>query len=293
MADLRTLTGRSAFGWAKRLFLAAVLSAGASSALAQMRPEPPGLMPPGPPPSPAIVPLPPGTERIPTPPAEPIVPGPANQGAAAGPPETVVDVKIVGNKSLPLNKVMQHIRTRPGRPFDEEQLEEDVRRLDHTGMFVDIKTYWQRVAGGRVVIFDLLERPLLQEVLFVGCYDIRKTRLQKEADIKKGDAVNPFAIEEARAKIEDYYHKHGFSRARVSLIEGNKPEDRRAIFLINEGGKQRVVQTSFVGNTIADDGRLRTQIGTSRAFPTLPFGLRSPGSAGNSTARRWTKTSKN
>ncbi|MHC4179966.1 MAG: BamA/OMP85 family outer membrane protein, partial [Planctomycetota bacterium] len=36
--------------------------------------------------------------------------------------------------------------------------------------------------------------------------------------------------------------------------------DRRAVFLINEGGKQRILWTNFVGNTIASDARLRTQI---------------------------------
>ncbi len=273
MADLRTDTGRSASHWVKCLLLAAAISGGASLALGQMRPEPPGLMPPGAGPSQAAVP-PSVPQVIPAPAGEPVVPGPA--GAGAGPPQTVTDVRIVGNKSLPLNKILPHIRTRPGRPFDLEQIEEDVRRLDHTGMFVDIKTYWQQVAGGRVVIFDLMERPLLQDVLFVGCYEIRKTVLQKEAGIKKGDAANPFAVEEARAKLEEFYHKRGFTSARVTLLEGNKPEDRRAVFLFDEGIKQRVVDTTFVGNQIASDGRLRTQIGTSRAFPALPFGLRFP-----------------
>ena len=50
------------------------------------------------------------------------------------------------------------------------------------------------------------------------------------------------------------------------MLEGDKPEDRRAIFLINEGTKQKVWNTAFIGNTIANDGRLRTQISTSRPF---------------------------
>ena len=68
----------------------------------------------------------------------------------------VVDVRIAGNKTLPLEKILPHIHTRKGRPFDLEQIQEDVRRLDHTHLFVDVKTYWQQVPGvGRIVIFDL------------------------------------------------------------------------------------------------------------------------------------------
>ena len=156
--------------------------------------------------------------------------------------EKVVDVQIRGNKSLPLDKILPQIRTRAGRPFDLELIEEDVRRLDHTHMFVNVQTYWQQVPGGRIVIFDVLERPLLQDVLFVGCKEIRKKTLQKEAEVKVGDPVDPFAIEEARRKLEEFYHTKGFTGARITLLEGDKPEDRRAIFLINEGDEAAGVE---------------------------------------------------
>jgi len=180
--------------------------------------------------------------------------------------DKVVDVRIRGNKSLPLAKILPHIRTRPGRTFDLELIEEDVRRLDQTRMFVDVKTYWQDAAGGKIVIFDVLERPLLREVKFVGCKEIRKKTLQKEAEVKVGDPVDPFAIEEARRKLEELYRSRGFAGARVTLLEGDKPEDRRAIFLINEGTKQKVWKVQFVGNTIASGDRLQTQIKTAHPF---------------------------
>jgi len=112
----------------------------------------------------------------------------------------------------------------------------------------------------------VVERPLLTDVLFIGCQEIRKKTLQKESKLKAGDPVDPMAIEEARRKLEEYYHEHGFNGARVALLEGDRPEDRRAIFLINEGAKQRVFQTKFIGNTIDTDGRLQTQIKSKHPF---------------------------
>ena len=50
----------------------------------------------------------------------------------------------------------------------------------------------------------------MQEVLFIGCGEIHRNTLKKEADLKKGDPVDPFAIEEARRKLEEYYHEQGF-----------------------------------------------------------------------------------
>ena len=53
----------------------------------------------------------------------------------------VVDVQIRGNKSVPLEQILPQIRTRQGRPFDLELIEEDVRRLDRTHLFVNVRTY--------------------------------------------------------------------------------------------------------------------------------------------------------
>ena len=152
----------------------------------------------------------------------------------------VAEVRIVGNKSLPLEKITPFIRTRAGRPFDKDMVEEDVRRLDSSKMFVNVKTFFQKTPGGRIVIFEVLERPILLDVKFVGNSKVSKKKLQKEAGLKAGDPLDPFAVEEARRKIEEYYHKNGYDKARVTLLEGDKPQDRRAIFLINEGVKQKV-----------------------------------------------------
>lgn len=174
--------------------------------------------------------------------------------------ERVVDLQITGNQSVPRAKILRYIHTRVGRPFKMEVIEEDVRRLNQTGMFVDVKPFSQRVDGGRVVVFQVVERPVLQSVSYVGNKKIKTGVLQKEVHLKAGDALDPFAVEEARRKLEEFYRSRGFSRARVTVWEGDKPGDRQVVFLINEGLKQRILWTQFVGNEIASDARLRTQI---------------------------------
>jgi outer membrane protein insertion porin family len=184
--------------------------------------------------------------------------------------EMVTDVQISGNKSLPLEKILPQIRTRKGRPFDKELIEEDVRRLDRTHMFVTVRTFFQKEPGGEKVIFDIVERPLLKEILFVGNKEVHRKvlekELEKECKLKAGDALDPFVVEESRRHLEEFYHTKGFDGVRVTLLEGDKPEDRRVVFLINEGRKKQVAWVSFVGNTIADDDRLRTQIKTAHPF---------------------------
>jgi outer membrane protein insertion porin family len=252
---IRDRRSRLDFLWLLALFTAAVIAM-AGDAVAQVAPNRSNSVP-----------------RAPSPPdnvdtsAGPVAgPSPDRSLAAASPDDKVVDVKVAGNRSIPLEKILPSIRTRAGRPFDLQLIAEDVRRLDQTRQFVNVKTYWQKVQGGRIVIFEVIERPLLQDVKFVGCYYIRKKKLQKEADIKKGDPADPNAIEEARRKLEELYHTRGYNNATVTLLEGNKLEDRRAIFVIDEGVKQKVWKREFVGNTIDSGDRLATQIGSKPPF---------------------------
>jgi len=171
-----------------------------------------------------------------------------------------VQVRVTGNRAVATEKILPEIRTRAGRPFSAETVEHDVRRLNKTGWFLDIKTSYQRVSGGLVVLFDVLERPHLQYVKYVGNQKIKKKILIRESGLKVGDALDPYAVEEGRRAIEEFYHTHGFTKARVTIVEGTKTGDRGAVFLINEGPKQKILWTHFVGNTIASDRRLLTQI---------------------------------
>lgn len=191
-------------------------------------------------------------------------------GSAADPlkpgQEAVAEIRIRGHDQIPVEKIIRHIHTRTGRAYDAAMVEEDVRRLYHTRMFTDVRASTQQVASGRVVIFEVHERPTLDAVKFVGNEKIKRKQLLKEAGFRKGDPADPYAVEEGRRKIEEYYKTKGFPKAQISIVEGNKPNDRGVIYLIDEGPKQRHLWTQFVGNTIADDARLRTQIKSKPGF---------------------------
>jgi outer membrane protein insertion porin family len=170
----------------------------------------------------------------------------------------IVEVVIEGN-STPINK-LPRFSTRAGQPFDPKLVEDDVRALDRTARFIDIKPKYQRVADGIVVIFQVVERPIIREIKYVGNKGVKRATLEKQSELKVGDAMDPHMIEDARRRMERHYHEKGFAKAAITTVEGLEPGDRKVVFLINEGNKQRVWWTRFEGNTISSDARLRTQI---------------------------------
>jgi Surface antigen variable number repeat len=134
------------------------------------------------------------------------------------PPEApqppVVDVLVKGNQAIGLERIKPLIRTRAGRPFDGELVEDDVRRMNKSRLFVNVNTRTQAVQEGVVVIFEVVERPTIRTVQYVGA-SVKKRHLDKQTNLKPGDAMDPYAINEARDALEKYYREKGFSHASV------------------------------------------------------------------------------
>ncbi len=176
--------------------------------------------------------------------------------------EVVVEVRVVGNKRTPTEKILRYIHTRPNRVYNAQIVEQDVRRLNSSGLVDSVRAQYQDAPAGRgrIVVFDVFERPTIKSVHYVGNRKVKTKTLSKEAKLKAGDPLEPFTIEEARSRLETFYRDKGFVDARVTLYEGSKATDERVVFVINEGSKQTILWTSFEGNTIASESRLRTQI---------------------------------
>jgi outer membrane protein insertion porin family len=182
----------------------------------------------------------------------------APSGAQKG--ETIVrEVRVEGNHTTPLAK-MPKLSTRVDQPFDPHLVEEDVRALASSRKFLDVKSQFQSVPGGIIVIFQVVERPTLEYVKFVGNQDVRTQTLRKKSELEKGQPLDPYAVEEARRRVEAYYHEKGYNHIQITTVEGDKPNDRGAVFMVDEGQSERVLWVSFDGNTIASGPRLRTQI---------------------------------
>ena len=107
-----------------------------------------------------------------------------------------------------------------------------------------------------IVIFQVIERPIIEEVLFVGNQDVRSQTLRKKSELERKQPLDPYAVEEGRRRVEAYYKEKGYQHAEITTIEGTKPNDRKVVFLVDEGNSQRIYWTCFEGNTIAGDSRL-------------------------------------
>lgn len=200
--------------------------------------------------------------------------GPARLAAQA-PPATalpyeprvlVAGVRLVGNAAVKEQFIQSQLKTRKDREFDPDVVQADVRRLASTSRFQDVRTYTQQTPEGVIVTFEFVENPTIGYIKYLGNRNVSDKSLNKQDGIEVGDPLSRYAIEEARRKIEEYYHSKGFGKTQVSILEGDKPQDAGAVFIINEGQLERIAWVKFVGNTIASDERLKTQIQSKPGF---------------------------
>ena len=145
-------------------------------------------------------------------------------------------------------------------------MQENVRTLASSRKFLDVRSKLEPTPQGMIVIFQVIERPIIEEVVFVGNQDVRSQTLRKKSELEKKQPLDPYAVEEGRRRVEAYYKEIGYQHAEITTIEGTKPNDRKAVFLVDEGKSQRIFWTNFEGNTIASDSRLRTQINQRPGF---------------------------
>jgi outer membrane protein insertion porin family len=197
----------------------------------------------------------------------PAPPGATTPEAVAAAPETpaaemVAEVRIVGNETTTSSQIAANITTRAGRPFDAAVVQRDVRKLANLGWFVDVKPTYEVTPHGRVVIFQVVERPTIRYVTYLGNDGIKDKTLTKQTGLNAGGSVDPYAVQEGSRKLREYYVSKGYNNVQITILEGNKATDQGVVYLINEGVSQRIWKTHFIGNDsgFVSDSRLKTLI---------------------------------
>ena len=185
--------------------------------------------------------------------------------------EPIVAIRIEGNTTIPASAVMRHVNTQLGRPADQRQIKEDLRALYATRWFFSVEPRYRYSKKGLILVFHVVERPVIRKVEFRGNRKIKTKYLQALTGLDEGSPYDVSANRESVRRIKDHYREKGFPFTKVELQKGDSRDDREVIFQIDEGNKVIVKRTKFTGNKAFRDALLRTKLRTKRAFFGLTF----------------------
>lgn len=196
---------------------------------------------------------------------------PASTAASNEPVPNVLDVRVQGNETVATERILSSIATHPGRPYYEDAIKEDINRLYETRWFYDVKADIDRTPDGVVVTFRVYERPIIQEVVFIGNEARRfsEKKLKELTGLRAGKSMDPGLNRVAAKQIEREYREKGWPYCAVELVEGGTPGDKRVVLKIHEGPKTKITDVAFEGQTFVSTARLKTQIENKAAWGSM------------------------
>jgi outer membrane protein insertion porin family len=189
---------------------------------------------------------------------------PVNQpSTAALPPpakggERVVEIQIKGNKRIESDAIRARITTQPGDFYNPTQVSEDVRQIHSLGFFRDVNVRSSKVAGGRVLTFEIVENPVVRQVTIAGNEAIDSDRIRDQLTLTTGATLDLPLLYENRDRIEALYRAEGYYQASVKYDIKQLPNDAVAVnFDVLEGKKLKLREIKFEGNDHLTDAELR------------------------------------
>jgi outer membrane protein insertion porin family len=169
---------------------------------------------------------------------------------ASAPIVRQIDVQYAGSGALAKEKVLANMRTRVGKPYSEQAVEEDIRALYNTGNISNVRIFGEPTTDGVKVIVVVQSKAEVSEVIIQGASQVKESRLRKEISVKPKDTLNESGVEQDRQKIADYYVNKGFTEASVSVKTevDEKLSKARVVFTVDEGGKTAIRSVKYEGN---------------------------------------------
>ena len=194
----------------------------------------------------------------------------APSGAFAQQTQRLVEsVDIVGNRRLRKDDILYYVQTRPGDPFNEQQVQRDLQTILQLGFFdkTDTRVLTEEGARGGVnVIFEVRELPIIRDLQFDGLKsvaesDVLKAFRERRVGVSKESIYDPVKSRNAVRVLKELLAERGHPNA---VIEERKDEVSATsiaiTYDIDEGDRVRVVDIQFEGNTVFSDGKLRSQM---------------------------------
>jgi outer membrane protein insertion porin family len=203
-------------------------------------------------------------------PPQPAAPKPASPFEAVveapqpAPPAALTDtielIEFRGARRVPQDTLRAMIFTKRGDIYNEEALHRDLVTLWNTQRFDDIRLERERGdAGGWLVRFVVVERPVVRTLNFVGNKSVTTSEiLERFRDRRVGLSVesqfDANRLQRARLVLQDYLAERGRQFATVTPEIEQLPPNSLAITLrVDEGPKVKVGQINIEGNRIYSD----------------------------------------
>ena len=170
----------------------------------------------------------------------------------------VDSVHVSGNRRIEKAAILAVVGTQPGDRLDLDKLDKDLRDIYKMGFFKDVTMDVSAGPAGKVVTFNVVEKPSVGKIVFVGNDEIDDEDLQKELGINLYSILDFNAIRQSVNRLRDLYKEKGYYNAEIKETTETLPNNEVLLkYDIKEHDKVYILKIEFKGNKAYDSDELR------------------------------------
>ena len=192
-------------------------------------------------------------------------------GTTFGQEEGLYKITILGNAKVEEGVIRGAIQSRLGHPLSVEQVQSDLRAIFALGYFTDVQVDIQSAPQGKELIFIVVEKPSIKEVVITGNEKVKLDDIKEKVTLPSRSILNFEKIRENVEQIRKVYFSKGYYSVKVThKIDYLETNEAVVTFKIEEGPKGDVRKIIFKGNERIKSSDLK-KVMTTKEWNLLSF----------------------
>ncbi len=186
-------------------------------------------------------------------------------GICAGAEENIDKIMILGNVKVEEGVIRGAIKSREGGPFSVEKIREDLRSIFDLGSFTDVQVDIKSTPRGKEVIFIVVEKPSIKEILTKGNDKVKLDDIKEKLTITPRSILNLEKVKENSEQIRKLYFSKGYYGVKVEYkVDYLETNEAIVTFTISEGPKGHIQWIIFKGNKKIESSELKKVMTTKQ-----------------------------
>lgn len=161
----------------------------------------------------------------------------------------LADIEVRGLKVLDPDRILVRLAARKGDSVNEDDIDEDLRRIWDMGYFSDVTADLEQTGEGQALIFTVVEKPRIDDVRVEGSDAVKIDDITEAMSSRTGTVLNEKMLAEDLQKIAELYRKKGYYLAEVDYRVLPRTDGASAALILDvkEGNRLYIKEVAIEG----------------------------------------------
>ncbi|MBP9674177.1 MAG: outer membrane protein assembly factor BamA [Bacteriovoracaceae bacterium] len=172
-------------------------------------------------------------------------------------------IEIKGLRKVEKEAILERIQIKEGMDVTNYNLRSDIKRIYNLKYFDAVEAHHQLVEGKNHLVFEVIERPIVSDILIDGNSGISDSDLKEHIKTKQHNILDEDGLKNDLQKLKKAYEEKGYFLANVNyVLQPDGAEKVKVVFQVEENTKIKVKSILFLGNKGISDLELKAVMKT-------------------------------